>query len=202
MNINQKTTRFSICFSVFIAFLAITFFTQSAGINTRVFAGTSAPAPLISEGKAVDWWFVFKFNGASFPECGNQEKRNCIFGSGTPQKYWGGFSQQYVYASSADPTLQKGNGCAGDTLKDPIGATFNQVYNGAYYYVVWNDQFYDDPKIKGCEKSCSSPWGHSKGVVAWDDELILQQKSGVGVKPLYYYSNIPTHNSRAIYSHW
>ena len=34
-----------------------------------------------------------------------------------------------------------------------------------------------------------------------DKYLILQQKSGVGVKPLFYYSNIPTHNSRVIYSH-
>ena len=33
------------------------------------------------------------------------------------------------------------------------------------------------------------------------DDVILQQKSGVGVKPLFYYSNIPTHNSRVIYSH-
>jgi len=32
-------------------------------------------------------------------------------------------------------------------------------------------------------------------------KVILQQKSGVGVKPLYYHSNIPTHNSRVIYSH-
>jgi hypothetical protein len=39
---------------------------------------------------------------------------------------------------------------------------------------VWNDQFYDDPSITGCSKSCSSPWGHSKGVIAWDD-------SGAGV---------------------
>lgn len=31
--------------------------------------------------------------------------------------------------------------------------------------------------------------------------LILQQNSGVGVKPLFYYSNIPTHNSRVIYNH-
>jgi hypothetical protein len=31
--------------------------------------------------------------------------------------------------------------------------------------------------------------------------VILQQNSGVGVKPLFYYSNIPTHNSRVIYNH-
>ncbi len=33
------------------------------------------------------------------------------------------------------------------------------------------------------------------------NKLILQQNSGVGVKPLFYYSNIPTHNSRVIYNH-
>ena len=31
--------------------------------------------------------------------------------------------------------------------------------------------------------------------------MILQQNNGVGVKPLFCYSNIPTHNSRAIYNH-
>ena len=63
------------------------------------------------------------------------------------------------------------------TASDPIGATFGQVYDGSYYYVVWNDQFYDDPKIKGCTKECSSPWGHSKGMVAWNaagEGLVLQ----------------------------
>jgi len=37
--------------------------------------------------------------------------------------------------------------------------------------------------------------------VTHENDLILQQKNGVGVKPPFYYSNIPTHNSRAIYSH-
>jgi len=39
--------------------------------------------------------------------------------------------------------------------------------------------------------------------VAWFevDDLILQQNGGVGVKPLSYCSNIPTHNSRVIYNH-
>jgi hypothetical protein len=35
--------------------------------------------------------------------------------------------------------------------------------------VIWNDQFYDDPLIAACSKSCSAPWGHSKGIAAWDD---------------------------------
>jgi hypothetical protein len=36
--------------------------------------------------------------------------------------------------------------------------------------LIWNDQFYNDPKIKGCSgNSCSAPWGHSKGMLAWND---------------------------------
>jgi hypothetical protein len=27
------------------------------------------PSPLLKKGDAVDWWFVFKFNGAAFPGC-------------------------------------------------------------------------------------------------------------------------------------
>ena len=87
------------------------------------------------------------------------------------------FSQQFVYASSESPTLQQGNGCAGDTMNDPVGATFDEVYNGSFHYVVWNDQFYDDPDIKGCSESCGAPWGHSKGMVAWNDAgegLVMQ----------------------------
>lgn len=133
---------------------------------------TSAPMPYLQTGHPVDWWFVFKFNAAIFPGCvsfgGTNAPRECIFG-GTVQKYEGGYSQQYVYASSEDSVLRKGSGCAGDTLTDPVGATFEQVYNGSYYYVIWNDQFYNDPVIQGCIDYCSAPWGHSKGMLAWDD---------------------------------
>ena len=60
---------------------------------------------------------------------------------------------------------------------DPLGATFDEVYNGSFHYVVWNDQFYDDPKIAGCTEECGAPWGHSKGMLAWDDAgdgLVIQ----------------------------
>jgi len=127
--------------------------------------GSTAPVPLLEKGQSVDWWFVFKFNGATFPGCG---ERSCLFG-GTVQDYGDKFSQQFVYASSLNISLQKGNGCLGDTLTDPVGATFDQVYNGSYFYVIWNDQFYDDPPIGGCSKSCGSPWGHSKGMLAWNE---------------------------------
>jgi hypothetical protein len=126
-----------------------------------------APAPLLTAGHPVDWWFVFKFNAKSFPGCGAGVTRQCAFG-GTAQDYKA-FGQQFVYASSENSKLQQGGGCAGETAADPLGATFAQVYNGSYNYLIWNDQFYDDPKIKGCTKECGSPWGHSKGMLAWND---------------------------------
>ena len=42
-------------------------------------------------------------------------------------------------------------------------ATFEEVYDNSFHYLIWNDQFYDDPEINGCSESCSGPWGHSKG---------------------------------------
>jgi Deoxyribonuclease II len=130
-------------------------------------AAGPGPQPLIAKGHPVDWWFVFKFNSASFPACGEGISRQCLFG-GNPQDYHF-FGQQFVYASSESPGLQKGGDCVGDSADDPIGATFGQVYNGSFHFVIWNDQFYDDPLISGCSKSCSAPWGHSKGMAAWDD---------------------------------
>lgn len=125
-----------------------------------------APTPLLEQGHPVDWWFIFKFNAGSFPGCGGKAKRKCLFGGEVKAYHY--FSQQFVYASSEHPSLQKGTGCVGATLTDPLGATFGQAYNNTYYYVIWNDQFYDDPKIHGCEKSCGAPWGHSKGMLAWN----------------------------------
>jgi hypothetical protein len=134
-----------------------------------------APYPMLKKGHPVAWWFVFKFNSAAFPGCGAGVTRSCPFG-GTPQPYTA-FGQQFAYASSESPTLQQGDGCAGDATSDPIGATFDQVFNGAFHYLIWNDQFYDDPAIQGCTKECGSPWGHSKGMLAWNDAgegLVLQ----------------------------
>ena len=119
------------------------------------------PAPLLETGQPVDWWFVFKFNSEAFPACGNGAQRTCPFG-GTVQSY-SHFGQQFAFASSDDHTLQKGGGCVGDTTADPVGATFSQIYNGNYFYAVWNDQFDGDPMA-----SESSPAGHSKGILAWD----------------------------------
>jgi len=53
-----------------------------------------------------------------------------------------------------------------------VGATFDQVYNGSYHYVIWNDQFYNDPNLPACggHTFCDNPWGHSKGMLAWNDD--------------------------------
>jgi hypothetical protein len=133
------------------------------------------PSPLLAQGHPVDWWFVFKFNSAAFPGCVAGATRACLFG-GDVQPFTS-FSQQFAFASSDSKTLQAGSVCAGDTTEDPIGATFDEIYNGTFNYVVWNDQFYQAPKISGCSDSCSAPWGHSKGMIAWNDAgdgLVLQ----------------------------
>jgi len=132
------------------------------------------PSPLLAQGHPVDWWFVFKFNAATFPGCPASE-RSCIFG-GSIQGYKS-FSQQFVYASSENDTLKQGDDCLGDSVSDPVGATFDDVYNGSLFYVIWNDQFYDDPAISGCTTSCGAPWGHSKGMLAWNaggDGFVMQ----------------------------
>jgi hypothetical protein len=128
----------------------------------------NGPAPLLRTGHAVDWWFVFKFNSKAFPACEGGATRTCPFG-GEVQNYKT-FGQQFVYASSENPSLQKGADCVGDTTSQPLGATFDEVYNSSNYYVIWNDQFYDDPELEGCTKQCGSPWGHSKGMLAWSDD--------------------------------
>lgn len=132
---------------------------------------------MAGKNEPVDWMFAFKFNALSFPGCTDAGTTPAvgsagIFG-GTVDVYKNGHSQQYVFASSSAPTLTKGDGCLGATLDDPLGATFAQIYdNPGYYYVLWNDQFYNDPI-----ENMDSPWGHSKGMVAWDDDgngLVLQ----------------------------
>ena len=145
------------------------------GSQIAIGFAASSPVPLLEKTHPVDWWFVFKFNSAAFPGCAANAERQCLFG-GEIQDY-SHFGQQFVYASSEDPSLKQGSDCAGDTTSDPIGATFDEVYSGSFYYVIWNDQFYDDPLIAGCSKSCGAPWGHSKGMLAWNDVgegLVLQ----------------------------
>jgi hypothetical protein len=131
-----------------------------------VWSATDAPVPLLAEdGAAVDWWFAFKFNAQkTFAGCGKEETgpRACLFGGKVQTK--GAFGQQFALASSRENALSQGKGCVGAETTDPVGATFGQVFNGNFNYVLWNDQFYGDPlATKG------APWGHSKGLLAWND---------------------------------
>jgi hypothetical protein len=151
-------------------------FTPAVTLSSTQCGGANSPAcdqpyPMLQKGHPVDWWFVFKLNSGIFPGCAGNAERACPFGQQV-QDYKPGWGQQYVYASSENPTLKAGSSCAGDTLTDPIGATFDEVYNGNFHYVVWNDQFYDDPSIKACTSkgNCDAPWGHSKGMLAWNDD--------------------------------
>lgn len=127
----------------------------------------SAPTPLLDDATPVDWWFVFKFNTDTFPNSCPAEQRACPFG-GSPRTYkTNQFSQQFAYASSADHTLKQGGACLGTLTDhpDPVGATFNQIYKGSFFYVLWNDQFYGDPL-----STESAPAGHSKGMLAWNGD--------------------------------
>lgn len=144
--------------------LAVALAAQCLGASMSVEA-QAAPAPLVQDGKPVDWWFVFKFNAKSFPQCPAGAQMQCPFG-GKEQSYTRG--QTFAFASNAQPQLAMGSTCVGETGADPLGATFGEIVNGKRFYVVWNDQFYSDPELPGCSDSCSAPWGHSKGVLAWD----------------------------------
>jgi hypothetical protein len=127
-----------------------------------------APVPLLENNKPVDWWFVYKFNAKTFPSCDKDEDadRECPFG-GEEAPYKN--SQQFAFASSVKSSLEPGSGCAGTA--DPVATTFAQIYSGKFHYLVWNDQFYKEPTVKACSgNSCGGPWGHSKGVLAWNDD--------------------------------
>lgn len=128
-----------------------------------------APTPMAGPKQPVDWMFAYKFNDGSFPGWDNGEIPKYgtpgIFG-GTTDDYPEGLSQQYVFATSDNPTLVKGKGPIGATFTDPLGATFAQVYNcPGYFYVLWNDQFYGNPI-----DTKDGPAGHSKGMAAWNDD--------------------------------
>lgn len=125
--------------------------------------------PMAGPNEPVDWLFAYKFNAGAFPGWDNGEMPKYgapgIFG-GTFKYYPAGLSQQYVYCTSKNPTLVKGKGPIGATFSDPIGATFAQVYNNpGYFYILWNDQFYGNPI-----PSTDSPYGHSKGMAAWNED--------------------------------
>ena len=145
-------------------------------------AATHGPVPLLAAGQSVDWWFAYKFSAGSFPGSPTDPGRGCAFG-GTPQTYKAGYSQKYAVASSVAPALADGPGLIGTGSTDPLGATFGEIWSGAWRYVTWNDQFYGDPARKAADCStdkkneCGAPWGHSKGIVAWapnGDGVLIQ----------------------------
>ena len=147
--------------------IALALATLSAG----ALAADTAPVPLLAKGQPVAWWFVFKFNAQKgFAGCGPQEgDRGCLFGGDVQGK--DKFGQQFAVASSQKSKLAEGKDCVGTTTEDPVGATFDQVYNGSFNYLLWNDQFYGDPKGVVCSSGqCTDRWGHSKGLLAWNNE--------------------------------
>jgi hypothetical protein len=127
---------------------------------------------MVAAGQPADWVFAFKFNAGTFPTTATLS--SCLFG-GTPKPYVS--SQKYALAYAGSSALRDGSGLIGTSSADPVGATFAQIYTSNLNFVVWNDQFYRHPPIAGCTDSCSGPWGHSKGVVAWDNSgegVVLQ----------------------------
>ena len=130
-------------------------------------------SPLLSKNEPVDWMFAFKFNAKELPGTESTLKKKGIFdvrGIKRPEydEVSSKFSRHYIFASSKNQTFQlgKGDDVIGASLDDPLGATFGQVYlaDKPPYYVLWNDQFYGHPMpLRG------KPWGHSKGMLAWDD---------------------------------
>ena len=132
---------------------------------------TPPPSPLMRVNEPHEWVFAFKGNNKSFP---TEAPTDCLFG-GTSQKK--SESQQYAVANSDFTNLVEGLGLIGTSVADPLGATFSEIYNSSLNFVVWNDQFYGHPLLKSCGQSCAGSWGHSKGIVAWDengDGIMLQ----------------------------
>ena len=142
------------------------------GSATVAVAQAAAPSPFVNQGQPATWVFSFKMNVATFPTTG--QLTHCLFG-GTPEPDRS--SQQYIFASQSSPALRDGPGLIGTSTADPVGATFAAIYASGLNFVIWNDQFYRHPAITGCSESCSGPWGHSKGIVAWDSQgrgVVLQ----------------------------
>lgn len=143
----------------------------SLGAPTAARQSSGAPEPLFAQNDADDWIFAFKLNATTFP---TPPVSNCVFG-GSPQTKLA--SQQFIVARSSSTDLTAGAGLLGSSVADSLGATFSQVYNSNLNFVVWNDQLYQHPRMQGCGDGCSGPWGHSKGLIAWNetgDGLVLQ----------------------------
>jgi hypothetical protein len=132
----------------------------------------------MADGATTPWLLVFKLNAKAFPTPATSTPRPCPFGAA--KQHTGPISLAYAYATKAQPQLRQGAGLVGTSTSDPLGATFSQIWNGGYHYVVWNDQFYQHPQLRCAGKKangCNGPWGHSKGLLAWNDAgegMVLQ----------------------------
>lgn len=154
--------------AIFVFALQITLPVKPAAAQPSPASG--GPVPMLDATHAADWVFVYKFNASSFP---TDKSSECIFG-GTPDD--GKSSQAFAVASANATALADGTGLIGTSLNDPVGATFGEIYTGAFNFIAWNDQFYGDPRLN-CGVNCTGRWGHSKGILAWDNQgngLILQ----------------------------
>lgn len=126
----------------------------------------AGPVPLVDAQTPKAWWFAFKLNARKFP---TDLPKKCLFGG---KKGPTPVGQSYIMATQNEPNLKDGPGLLGTSDGDPLGATFEKIYNGKFHYIVWNDQFKDKPSIRG-----GGTWAHAKGMVAWDDSgegLVLQ----------------------------
>lgn len=135
--------------------------------------GAASLGPLLGDGSSADWWFTYKTNTLAYPNCSGT--RECPFG-GKVQAYPTGWGLQYLLASSVGgktSALEQKSDCLGSG-DDPVAKTFAQIYDGtAANYIIWNDQFYGDPELNvtpKCTTYCASPWGHSKGAIAWGSD--------------------------------
>ncbi|MDB5580984.1 MAG: hypothetical protein JWR80_6160 [Bradyrhizobium sp.] len=164
MGQSARIFRRIVAFATFICLFQIAAAAQSAP-DSHV----PPPSPMATAGEPVDWLFVYKFNASNFETDPKVDKPVCLFPGEKPHPFTH-FSQKYAYATNKAPTLVSGGGSVGTSDNDPLGATFSAIYDGNLHYVVWNDQFYGLPRIPGCGKgNCGAPWGHSKGVVAWNE---------------------------------
>ena len=99
-----------------------------------------APVPLLAKGQPTDWWFVFKFNSSkSFAGCGPREegrKRKrmpkTVSASSAARCRPRAGSASSSRSRSRTTQAEGREGCTGATLTDPVGATFDQVYNGSF----------------------------------------------------------------------
>ena len=112
-------------------------------------------------------WDINPYESSYSPNSLIKEKVNFLKKNNT--YYKNQWSLQYLIATDKEPKLKKGVGCLGMTNEDPLGSTFNQIYNNNCNYLIYNDQFYSDP-ISGPDiVAFGTGYAHAKGMLAWDN---------------------------------